>query len=353
MSQIKLLVTGHAIGVTDGPCDVCNFDYSWLFRHPSTLLWVDKIIITPYMDEVIDSTDYPDNGGPISKSLKEIFNTARDYDLIEVKDPNKILNSDLSQKLVKEIEHDREVLPELFPDEIKINEEDLPGAICTDESEFCEPYLWSIYAGLVLSKKWNAQCLFSDHVMNFLQYKFGSSQINAQATDNVSQPFNTIFNPILPEYNVYYNMLGSKCGECKHLKTCEEQSLPKLRADLSKYLDLRDYDELKQLKEVLWRIIKSIESKHVSYSDEDIINEFREEQRIIRKRMHSTFPKVKRWANISLLASIPITLVGLYTGLPVISAAGVGAASLSKYTELSIKHLESKYSWVGFKIKNL
>lgn len=57
MSKIKLLVTGLAIA--KGDYIPCNFDYSWLFKHPSTLLWADKIIITPYMDEVIDSARFP------------------------------------------------------------------------------------------------------------------------------------------------------------------------------------------------------------------------------------------------------------------------------------------------------
>ncbi|MCE7699566.1 MAG: hypothetical protein K8E24_012415, partial [Methanobacterium paludis] len=349
MSKMKLRVTVHAIVRED--YTPCNFDCSWLFNHPSTLLWADKIIITPFMDEVIDSESYPDNRG-LSKSLKEIFDTARDYDLIEVKDPTKILNSDLADQVSNEIERDRKVLPELFPDDIKIDEINLPGAICTDESEFCEPYLWSIYGNLILSKKWNAQCLFSDHIMNFLQYKFGSSLVNTKGIKSVSQSFNTIFNPILPEYNIYGNMLGYKCGDCDHLKKCEKKSLPKLRNDLSKYLDLRDYDELNQLKKVLWRIIKSVPSKN-SFDHEDIINEFKNEERSTRKMMRSTFPKVKRWANISLMASIPITMVGLYTGLPVVSAIGASAVGISKYTEKYVKHLESKNNWIGFKINDL
>lgn len=351
MSKIKLLVTGLAI-VQDKHTP-CNFDYSWIFKHPSTLLWADKIIITPYMDEVIDYAGYPDDGGPLAKSIKEIFNIARNYDLIEVKDPTRILNSDLSDQVSNEIERDQKVLPELFPKEIKIDEINLPGAICTNESEFCEPYLWSIYANLILSKKWNAQCLFSDNIMNFLQYKFGSSLINTNGVNSVPQSFNSIFNPILPEYNIYSNMLGYKCGECVHIKKCEEKSLPMLRDDLSKYLDLRDYDELNQLKQVLYDVIKSVQSQNNSFNYEDIITEFKREEQSIRKRMHSTFPAVKRWANISLMVSIPITMVGLYTGLPVVSAMGVGAAGISQYAERYIKHLESKNNWIGFKINDL
>lgn len=296
MSKIKLLVTGLAIAKGDNI--PCNFDYTWLFNHPSTLLWADKIIITPYMDEVINSTSFPMESY-FSKSLKEIFDTARNYDLIEVRDPSSILNSNLSDQIDNEIVRDREVLPKLYPNDIKLGVE-LPDSIYTNGYEFCGPHLWSIYASLILSKKWDAQCLFSDRISNFLQYKFGSPLINTNDLNKVSQSFNTVFNPILPEYDIYSNMLGVKCGKCVHVKKCEEKSLPMLSDDLSKYLDLRDYDELKQLKKVMTNVIKTVQSKNNSIDDnKDIITEFKTEERSIKKMMYGTFPQIKRWANIS------------------------------------------------------
>jgi hypothetical protein len=351
ISKINLLVTGHSISNDD--CAPCNFDYSWIFNHPSTFLWADKIIVTPYMDEIINSAGYPDDGGPISNTIKEIFDVAKNYDLIKIKNPKRILNSNLSDEVSKEIKSDSRLLPKLFPKDIKINNDDLPGAISTKEAEYCIPHLWSIYANLILSKKWNAQCLFSDDILNFLQYKFGSSLTNRNEIKSVPQSFNTIFNPILPEYNIFSNMLGYKCGDCVHVKKCEEKSLPMLREDLSKYLDLRDYDEINQLKKVLDGVIKSVQSKNDSYDFQDIITEFKREEQSIKKRMHSTFPKVKRWANISLMVSIPITMVGLYTGLPVVSAIGASAVGISQYSERYVKHLESINQWIGFKINDL
>ena len=53
------------------------------------------------------------------------------------------------------------------------------------------------------------------------------------------------------------------------------------------------------------------------------------------------------------MASIPITLVGLYTGLPAVTAIGASAAGISTLTEKYIKHLESKNNWIGFKINDI
>lgn len=64
-----------------------------------------------------------------------------------------------------------------------------------------------------------------------------------------------------------------------------------LSNDLSKYLDLRDYDELKQLKKIMTNVIKSVQSKNNSIDNKDIITEFKTEERSIRKMMYSTFHK--------------------------------------------------------------
>lgn len=352
MSEIKLLVTGHSIVGKESVCSVSNFDYYWLFNHPSLLLWADKVIITPYMDEVIDSASHPDNNGPISKLIKNTFEIARTYDLIEVKDPTKIINSKLSDKILEEINKDSEILSEMFPEDVTIDEEDLHGAVCLDNTKFCIPYLWSIYVSLILSKKWKAQCLFTDGILELLKYKFGSSLATPNEINSIPRSFNTVFNPILPEYNIGANLLGTKCMDCFHLEKCEDISKSKLEESLSNYLDLRDYDELHQLKETLLKIIKSLKSKKdITY--EDIIHEFKSSERSIKRRMHSTFPQVKRWTNLALMTSIPITAVGAYTGLPAVCATGMAVGGVSKLTEKYIKHLESKYNWIGFKIDNL
>lgn len=100
------------------------------------------------------------------------------------------MNSDLSDQIDNEIQRDIEALPKLYPNDIKRGV-DLPDAIYTNGYEFCGPLLWSSYASLILSKRWNAQCLFSDHITNFLEYKFGSNLINTNGLNNVSQSFDT------------------------------------------------------------------------------------------------------------------------------------------------------------------
>ena len=45
MQKNKILLSGLALGKDIGLCPVCNFDFDWLIQNPSSLLWIDKIIV--------------------------------------------------------------------------------------------------------------------------------------------------------------------------------------------------------------------------------------------------------------------------------------------------------------------
>lgn len=45
----KLFQAGLALGNISGNCEVCNIDLSWLYRTPSKLLWLDKIVVTDHL----------------------------------------------------------------------------------------------------------------------------------------------------------------------------------------------------------------------------------------------------------------------------------------------------------------
>lgn len=358
MSKINLLMTGLSI-VNSDDFKIGNFDYSWLMEHPSSLLWADKILITSSMADSIFEGRYPDKGGPFSKSLSLIFEILENQQIIKIKDPNKVFNSELSDKIGEEINREIGILSKMFPDNVKIDlGEESPANIFINKQGYCPTHIWSIYASLIISNKWNAQCLFSDHSINFLKYKFGSSLITDKGTKSLPKSFDTIFSSFLPDYNFFpYYVYGSshygQCKECVHIKKCESSYLGDLEENLYKYLDFRDYDEIKQIKNVLHKINKKLGSKNHLIDHESIMHEFKEEERLISKRIHSTFPKIKRWSNISIMASLLISSVGVFTGLPTVSEACLSAAGISKLTERYIKHLEDKYKWVGFKINDI
>lgn len=328
----------------------CEYDYSWLIYEPSSLLWADKIIITPAIEKMIKDGFYPDNGGRIAKTLNITFETADEFGLLEVKNPNEILTDNLQNKIEKEIELDKSVLSKLFPKQVKVGDDkNVPGEISIEGYSYCTPRIFSIYSSLILADNWKAQCLFSKDYINYCKYKFGSSLFSNSAIKSKNSPLNTIFNLVMPEKEVFtYYSFGHQCDSCKNLTSCGEGYEKQLRDDLYDYLEFRDYEWVSQIKSILMDIISRLENNHEEVNDEQIMLEFRKEQRNAKKMVYKVFPKVRRWANISLIASVPTSFVGLASGLPCVTITGAAMAGVSEIAKEIINHSESKYKWVGF-----
>jgi hypothetical protein len=115
MSEIKILVTGNTIGPNDvSPFSISQYDFNSVITNPSVFLWSDKIILTPYINELIESNSYPDDGGKISKSLNKIFDVAKEPDLIEIKSPKNIITEKVSENISQQVEFEREYLLKNF-----------------------------------------------------------------------------------------------------------------------------------------------------------------------------------------------------------------------------------------------
>lgn len=358
----QVLVTGLWMGsedLQDEYCLACNYEYSWLFDNPSTLIWSDKIIITPYIQNTIEEERYPETDSACSKIIKKTFEVMEQYDLVDIKKPGRILTKNKLDQIFEEATRDRMLLEKLYPQQIRVEKDSkVPGEIFVNGQHYCRPHIGSIYASLILAKEWDARCLFSDNVFNYCKYKFGLSLLNESNIGYEPSPFKTIMNSFLPEIDLFpayvFNSENPKmCETCSEKSMCNNTYLGEYENNLIKYLELRDYDEIIQIKNLISDIIYRLESQKDDIGHQDIINEFNKEERIITKRIRQTFPKINRWSNIALLISLPITFVGASTGLPMVTTFGLGIAGASKIMTESVKYLENKYKWVGFRSKKV
>ena len=80
----------------------------------------------------------------------------------------------------------------------------------------------------------------------------------------------------------------------------------------------------------------------------EVAKEFREQQSKLTKRTRSIFPKVKRWANVTTIVSVPLAIAGLSSGASLVTLAAATAAGLGLLGKQYVEFLESKYRWVGF-----
>lgn len=327
-----------------------NINYSWLYTTPSSLLWADKIYVTEYMNECLGHTEDP----VFSKSLNMGFDVLDEYDLIKVKNSRSIFNESVSQKLDNLIINDLEKLSELYPSNVKydFNANDHLN-ISIGDKKYCYPMIKSIYVNLKLANKWNAQSLFSNNEINFLKYGMGMNNSNC---NSITGSFEDVFNLYLPNdppfvKDIIYLGEDSKCPLCKRYSFCVSERHNKLDNNLRKYLEIREYEEISQIKDVVYKINKKVNSSNQLLGSEEIKQEFLEQRNVLNKRM-SLFPKVEKWSRYSLLASVTAGTIGLYVGSTTLVSLGGLLGFASNGIDAIIGNVKNKYKWIGFKVED-
>jgi hypothetical protein len=305
------------------------------------------------INELIESEVYPDAGGKISKSLNKIFEVAKEHNLIEIKSPKNIIDEKTSKNISKQVEIEREYLLKKFPKSVEAPPNATHGQIIIDNQIYCHPEIWTIYANLLLAKKWNAQSLFSNPVQNYCKYKFGIAGGSNQTFVNA---FSQIFSIKLPETllfpQIVFKEIAEKgitpCSTCPDERDCELNYLDFTETKISKYLEMRDFDEIKQLRNVIAKIIYRVEKTKSENEYSDIIREFHKEQLSGEKKLKLIFPKISQWANIGMIVATPFHFVGAATNLPVISAPADAILGLSAVTTAAVEIQKNQYKWIAF-----
>lgn len=355
----KVLMTGLAVGTDVGVCDVCNYDFEWLLRYPSIFLWADQILLTKTIyDQIVKAHIVGTEEKALPQSIKLVFELAKSEGIIETVEPTKVITPDVRNAIWEEVAKDREVLQRFYPNDVRINEQSgVPMEIFVNDIPYCGPHVATIYSTLALTKAWDANCFFSDSVLNYLVYKFGISGMPRQSEPGKAEAFTSVFNAYLPninffpEYALQSHYDAEKCAACSRIQNCKDTYLPDLEKEFRKILTWRNYDEILQLKEVVDKIINKRNKSNGIIDPDSVLQEFQSVESKYRRRIKKIFPKVKRWANITTSLSIPMALVGLAADQPLITVAGTVLSGVSKLAEETINYLTSKMSWVSFTAK--
>ena len=347
MKKINLLTTGLATTCTE-TFKIRNIDYSWLINNPSILLWADNIFLTKYMADSLLSKDHT----PFEKSLKLIIEILKDYDIIKFKNSKNIFNDQISTKIDKIIEKDLSNL-EKNNDLCILNEvsENNHRNLYIGDNVYCFPELRSIYASLLISEKWDATSLFSKKSLDFLNYKMNNPK-NEEYQSTINS-FDDIFSLHLPDINLIpYNLLTNKCPTCKNQNNCNIQ-FDNIENKLTNYLNIRDYDEINQIKNMVYKINKELNSKNQLSDSQEILKEYKNQKNQIRKSMHTTFPKIRKWTNYSMVAMSSVAGIGFLTNSNIITGIGIGLDFLGTAISAELNRRENKNKWVSFKLEDI
>lgn len=350
----KLFITGLALGIENDACPCTNYNIDWLFNYPSTLLWAKKIIVTESIWKSITHANYAPNvlnqkEDAFAKAIKLIFEILYAEGIIEIVNIKGIITKELSDSIYTGIENDIEILSKKFPRSFKPEEDS--NYFRLKDNSYCVPKLWTVYAGFILSRYFDANGLFSQYELNFYDYKY---RLGADRVDELRGKYHAFQNvldlnlPNLPIGHAYLYDHQSECKKCAHELKCKDTYLIDIEKNIKAIIEKRNYDEIQQVISLLNKISSKRDSYDIAINPLEFSNEFSSEKNKINKRVKSVFPKIKRWTHLTTFVSIPVALGGLVTGNPFLAISGGIITGIAKGSEELIKYYESKYNWINY-----
>jgi hypothetical protein len=353
----KIIVTGLALGADADPetCQACNFDISWIFQYPSTLIWADSIVVTPTILKSFKDPTWPHepkcpNGYPVAEVKKIFFDKAGEAGLIEVRDPTRDIDDSVRDALRNHVEKDRKILAEMFPSAVSLDvEENVPGSMRIEGMHYCTPRILSIYYSLLLADRWGAQPLLNDHTYTYLKYSFGIRASELQETTQRLETFSQLFREQLPEIDIRPHTEGESCWSCAQFDTCDKVEHKEIQKRLTDYLRLREYDEVAQMKALHSELARKLKREQSADFSGDIKHRFEDTRRILHRRFNRLFPIAMRWSNLTTILSIPVVVAGVTTQSPILAGVGAGVAGLSQIARHYMEILASKNRWLCFR----
>ena len=149
----------------------------------------------------------------------------------------------------------------------------------------------------------------------YLRYRFGLQAPKELDVPSKLNAFDKVFSQYVPELTILPPEAYEKCRACDRIEDCDSKSINDVEKQLKKYSDLREYDEIHQLKRVFNSIIERTDA---NIEPHEIESEFLDTQKRLRYKMRKVFPNVSRWSKLVTMLSIPVIVSGVSTGDPVV-----------------------------------
>ena len=353
----KVILTGMVNGALRDSCAPCNFNFQHLISNLSMALWVDKMVVSQKVYQLI-SDGFPDKY--TARIIKMIIDYYQDNNAIDLLDTTTIYNKDVS-KLVETIS-----ILDLAQLQAKSGREynhsaDKDGkkdstVLECNGNEYCFPKLVAINGDLLLAKLTNSSCMFDDYESEFCKQKFSLFQDKIYCDRSKIDSMEKIISSFLPDIHTLPKYIDNHyrettCFECGDIERCERDYLKMLEVNLKQYFSWKDYDEFHQLRALLNQIIKNRDSTQSEYTAENIYEDYLNEKNRINVLIHRRLPKISRWVNLITSISVPIDLIALSTGnIPTSLAASITAGASTLLTN-QITRIQDKHKWINFSLK--
>lgn len=338
----SILVTGLVLGKETQICSCNNVNFGWLFSQSTDLLWADNVVVTENEMAVIKDQSKEQ---PYMKAVDIIFSKLYDAGIVKVI-PDSEIDSEIAEELSARLTNDLSLLSDII--EVSDNEND--PIMTIGESHFCFPSLWTFYASIYLSFYHNVNFALSSDEFVFLKEliprKYGKyieesrTKVAMQEVLGLYLPAINIGHPYLFEDKV------TRCLSCAHNNNCQDDYLKQIEKQVDKVLEYRQYDEIRQLCEVLDKLCARKSSYGTILTGDELWTDLQEEAKIQERKAYKVLKQISKWRRISTYASIGLgaaSFISPYFGL----SSAVPAAA-SQFLSDKEKKIKKDASWINF-----
>lgn len=344
----NIFQTGLALGIPSGSCSCLNMDFEWLYANPINLLWMDKLVITQSMWDIVINERCTDNRFEgkkevFAKSTKLIYTILNEVGLVNII-PDSCINKETAEDIFNQISSDLELLG-------KKENTDHPLITIGDHCH-CVPSLWTLYASLYLSRQNNASFMLSPREISYLKTIIPLKMQNVFTTPRIarrSTAINEVLQLTLPNFELGHDYLTTsmkRCNNCNNNTQCKDSYLSQIEKQTLYILEYREHEEINQLCELMDRICSEKFMYNEDIPVDELLHEINIERIKVQRKLNHTYKKFERWRNIVLTFSAGMTL-GNFFSYPKIAAVGSAGVLATTIADKLFTTTQKKYKWIN------
>lgn len=350
----KLFQTGLALGNVSGNCSACNIDMSWLYHTPSKLLWLDKVVVTEHLWQLIvgpkrseymaKQTSNNFQRDLMFKTDKLVFEILDSVELIQHIGDN-FVSQENYQAIYKQIDADFDLLLEN-----KVLKKQDSHIYSIGKNRYCQPKLWTLYFALLASRKLNANISLDEEELTYLRTLLPYKLAMDISVSRSSSAINEVLLMKIPQVNIWPEFTFSnkaRCFECAKMEKCDDSYLKDVEKNLFSLLEYRQHDEIQEFCGVLNQLCDKKFAERYEVDSKDLLRELNIEKIRVQAKLNKTYKKVDNWVKIvgTISAALSLGAIFKYPELTPFGAIGFFAANVGDKVS---NYFKEKYRWVNF-----
>jgi len=339
-----IILTGLALGGTSGICPCSNLDFSWAFNTPSNMLWMDKLIVTREINDLIDK-DYTRN--PEQKAVNIIFNKLKDAGIVEI--VKNRFDEKNGERLMQDVSSDFDLVKDQLEVRMTCRGKKKQADYYIGDYHYCLPSLWTLYAAIQISYEQNASFYLTER-----EYCYLSKLIPIKYGRTLSPGCNAAIEEVLQLYlpNLFvghsYLFCDHKqyCNQCIHENQCKDSFLFDIEKQMDIVLSYRQYDEVRRTCEVMDKLCERSMMSGKILNGTELYDDLIDEAEKMKKDSVRALKNIKTWSKITTLISIGFDALSFIN--PFIVLASAAGHAISFGLSEKEKNMQKSLNWVSF-----